>query len=69
MATDLADSLHFLMALKLKAGLAEVDTDRPVTGGVPTAKLNSLERDLLKDSFAVVKRFKTLVRHRFHLEA
>jgi len=69
MATDLADSLHFLMALKLKAGLAEVDTDRPVTGGVPTAKLNSLERDLLKDSFAVVKRFKTLVRHQFHLEA
>lgn len=69
MATDLADSLHFLMALKLKAGLAEVDTDRPVTGGVPTAKLNSLERDLLKDSFAVVKRFKTLIRHQFHLEA
>ncbi|MCY7314572.1 MAG: DUF294 nucleotidyltransferase-like domain-containing protein, partial [Rubrivivax sp.] len=69
MATDLADSLHFLMALKLKAGLAEVDTDRPVTGGVPTAKLSSLERDLLKDSFAVVKRFKTLVRHQFHLEA
>lgn len=68
MATDLADSLHFLMALKLKAGLAEVDTDRPVTGGVPTAKLNSLERDLLKDSFAVVKRFKTLIRHQFHLE-
>ena len=26
MATDLADSLHFLMALRLKAGLAEIDT-------------------------------------------
>ena len=67
-ATDLADSLHFLMALKLKAGLAEVDLERPVSGGVPTAKLSSLERDLLKDALAVVKRFKTLVRHQFHLE-
>ncbi len=69
LATDLGDSLHFLMSLKLKAGLAELDTERPVTGGVPTAKLSSLERDLLKDAFAVVKRFKALVRHQFHLEA
>ena len=68
-ATDLADSLHFLMALKLKAGLAELDTDRPVSGGVATDRLSSLERDLLKDAFAVVKRFKVLVRHQFHLEA
>jgi CBS domain-containing protein len=67
-ATDLADSLHILMTLKLKAGLAEVDVHRPVSGGVPTAKLSSLERDLLKDALAVVKRFKTLVRHQFHLE-
>lgn len=68
-ATDLADSLHFLMALKLKAGLAELDTGRPVSGGIVTERLSSLERDLLKDAFAVVKRFKALVRHQFHLEA
>ena len=68
-ATDLADSLHFLMSLKLKAGLAELDIDRPVTGGVAPDRLSSLERDLLKDALAVVKRFKVLVRHQFHLEA
>jgi CBS domain-containing protein len=67
-ATDLADSLHFMMALKLKAGLAEFETARAVTGGVSTDRLSSLERDLLKDALAVVKRFKTLVRHQFHLE-
>jgi len=39
-----------------------------VTGGVPTARLSSLERDLLKDALAAVRRFKTLVRHQFHLE-
>jgi CBS domain-containing protein len=68
LASDLTDSLHFLMALKLKAGLAELDTGRPVSGGVATQRLSSLERDLLKDALAVVKRFKTLVRHQFHLE-
>ena len=31
-------------------------------------RLSSLERDLLKDALAVVKRFKVLVRHQFHLE-
>jgi CBS domain-containing protein len=65
----LADSLHFLMALKLKAGLAELDTGRTVSGGVVTERLSSLERDLLKDALAAVKRFKVLVRHQFHLEA
>ena len=69
LATDLADSLHFLMGLRLKAGLAELDTGRPVSGGVQLDRLSSLERDLLKDALAVVKRFKALVRHQFHLEA
>jgi len=68
MATDLTDALHFLMGLRLKAGLEELDTGRPVSGGVQLDRLSSLERDLLKDALAVVKRFKTLVRHQFHLE-
>ena len=69
LATDLIDSLHFLMGLKLKAGLAELDTQRPVSGAVRADRLSGLERDLLKDSLAVVKRFKALVRHQFRLEA
>jgi CBS domain-containing protein len=68
LATDLVDSLHFMMGLKLKAGLGELDTHCPVSGMVRTDRLSSLERDLLKDSLAVVKRFKALVRHQFHLE-
>ncbi|HSW03092.1 DUF294 nucleotidyltransferase-like domain-containing protein [Aquabacterium sp.] len=69
LATDLADSLQFLMGLKLKAGLAEMDLSGTVSGGVRTDRLSSLERDLLKDALAVVKRFKDLVRHQFHLES
>jgi CBS domain-containing protein len=61
---DLVDSLHFLMGLQLQAGL-----DAPGNGrAVRVDALTSLQRDLLKDALAVVKRFKALLRHRFHLE-
>jgi CBS domain-containing protein len=69
LATDRGDSLHFLMSLRLKAGLAELESGRAVSGGVEVDRLSSLERDLLKDALAVVKRFKAIVRHQFHLEA
>ena len=68
LATDLADCLQFLIGLKLKAGLAELDAGLAVSGGVRADRLSSLERDLLKDALAVVKRFKALVRNQFHLE-
>jgi CBS domain-containing protein len=68
LATDLADALQFLMGIRLRAGLAELETGRPVSGGVRLDRLSSLERDLLKDALAVVKRFRTLVRHRYHLD-
>jgi len=68
-AHDLGDSLQFLMALKLRVGLDELESGRAISGTVRTHRLSSLERDLLKDALAVVKRFKTLVRHQFHMEA
>ncbi len=67
--TDLLESLHFFMGLKLKAGLAELDTGKAVTGAIDMARMSSLDRDLLKDTLGVVKRFKALLRHRFHLES
>ncbi len=69
MAADLTDSLHFFMGLKLKVGLAELDTGKAITGAVNVARLSSLDRDLLKDTLGVVKRFKAMLRQRFHLEA
>ena len=69
MGADLTDSLHYFMGLKLKAGLAELDTAKAVTGAIDATKLSSLDRDLLKDTLGVVKRFKMLLRLRFHLDA
>ena len=69
LGADLIQSLHFLMGLKLKAGLADIDTEREVSGVVDVSKLSSLERDLLKDALGVVKHFKALMRSRFRLDA
>ncbi|MFX1739356.1 putative nucleotidyltransferase substrate binding domain-containing protein [Paraburkholderia sp. A1RI_3L] len=68
MASELTESLHFLMGLRLKAGLTEIDAHRPVSGEVQVGHLSSLERDLLKDALGVVKRFRTLLRQRFRTE-
>ena len=65
---ELMQSLHFLMGLRLQAGLAEIDTHRTVTGNVAPQLLSSLERDLLKDALAVVKRFKALLHQRLRLD-
>lgn len=68
MGADLIESLQFFMGLKLKAGLLELDMDRPVTGAIDVSRLSSLDRDLLKDTLGVVKGFKQLLRQRFHLD-
>lgn len=65
---ELIEGLHLLMGLRLRAGLAEIATHRPVTGNVDPTRLSSLERDLLKDTLAVVKRFKTLLHQRLRLD-
>ena len=65
---ELVQSLHFLMGLRLQAGLMEIDMGRPVTGNADPRHLNSLERDLLKDALAVVKRFKALLHQRLRLD-
>ncbi len=69
MGSELSESLQFLMGLRLKAGLAELETGRAVSGGVELAKLSSLERDLLKDALGAVKRFKAVLRYRYKLDA
>jgi CBS domain-containing protein len=60
------DSLHFLMGLKLQSGLDAVGTGNGRL--VHLDALTSLQRDLLKDALGVVKRFKAMLRHRYHLD-
>jgi CBS domain-containing protein len=65
---DLAQSLHFFMDLRLRAGLGEMALGQPVSGTVQVDRLGSLDRDLLKDTLAVVKRFRHFLRQHFRLD-
>ena len=69
MGQELLQGLHFLMELRLQAGLDELELQRGVTGNVDPARLTSLQRDLLKDTLSVVKRFKALLHQRLRLDA
>ena len=68
LAAALIDSLHFFMALKLKAGLQARARGETSSQGIALDQLSSLDRDLLKDALGVVKRFKTMLFQRFRLD-
>jgi len=68
MGTELVEALHVFMRLKLDAGLAAQAAGRS-GDAVDLSALGTLDRDVLRDALAVVKRFKQLLRQRFHLDA
>jgi CBS domain-containing protein len=69
LARDLVDALRFLMGLKLKNNLRQRQLGEAPHHRVKLSELGTLERDLLKDSLAIIKRFKQHLRTHFKLEA
>lgn len=70
LAKDIAEAYRFLMEMRLKGGLASLQEGRVTQPNqIDIHSLSTLERDLLKESLQVVKRFKGFVRHHFHLNA
>ena len=69
LAQDLSESLAFLQSLQLKHGLQKHMRGQPIDNLIDPDGLTTLERDLLKDTLAVVKRFKQHLRHHFRLNS
>lgn len=69
LARDLGDALRFLMGLKLQNNLRQQQLGEAVHNRVRLSDLGTLERDLLKDSLAIIKRFKHHLRSHFRLDA
>ncbi len=61
---ELTQSLYFLMTLRLDAQLAAAG---PSSALIRPAELSTMQRDLLRDAFRVVKQFRDVVRRRFNL--
>lgn len=72
LGTDLADALQVFMELKLRLGLQalapELQPGLNDHGPLARAGLHHLDQDLLNDALAVVRRFKALLKQRFHLD-
>jgi CBS domain-containing protein len=68
LATDLIDAFGFLLGLRLQARLDRLRLEQPQDNFLRPNDLSKLERDLLKDSFVIVNRFKELVRYHFRLK-
>ena len=70
MARELTEALHFLMALKLDHNLRpQQHAGQPVDNRVHLAALGTLEHDLLKDTLAIIKRFRQHLRLHYRLDA
>lgn len=69
MARDLTEALHFLMALKLDNNLRQQHAGQPVDNLVQLSALGTLERDLLKDTLAIIKRFRQHLRLHYRLDS
>jgi CBS domain-containing protein len=64
-ARELHQAFHFMLMLRLDGQLAE---SAGATGTlVRPSSLSSMERDLLRDAFYVVKKFREFIRHHFKL--
>lgn len=67
LASEIAESLSFLLTLKLSQGLQQLSLGKQPGNQIEPDQLSTLERDLLKDALGVVKKFRTQLRHHFRL--
>jgi len=69
LARDLVEALHFLMGLKLRNNLVQRQLGQPVDNLVRMSTMSTLERDRLKESLAIVRRFRQHLQQHFKLGA
>jgi len=68
LAGELIESLTYLLYLRLKFRLEKIDSLQELDNYINPDKLNMLEKDLLKDSFKIVNKFKKFVSYHFDLD-
>ncbi len=69
LARDLTDTLHFLMGLKLRHNLRQRQLQQPADNLVRLSHFGTLERDMLKDALAIIRRLRQMLRLHFRLDA
>jgi CBS domain-containing protein len=69
LARDLTDALHFLMGLKLAHQLRQRQLGQAPDNVVLPSALATMERDMLDDALAIIRRFRQHLAHHFRFDA
>jgi CBS domain-containing protein len=69
LAADLVDALHYLMMLKLRHQLRQRQLGETPGNLVRAADLATLEREPMRHSLAIIKRFRTFLGQHFHFDS
>jgi CBS domain-containing protein len=65
---ELASALSYFMEIRLRSQLRAMKTgQREMESVVCLSELSTADRDLLRDALRVVKQFREVIRHRYHL--
>ncbi|MEZ0323762.1 MAG: putative nucleotidyltransferase substrate binding domain-containing protein [Hydrogenothermaceae bacterium] len=66
-AKELIESLEFMLTLRLRERLKKIEAKLPVDDYININTLSNLEKDLLKESFRIVNRFKDFIINHYKL--
>lgn len=66
-AADLIEAFDFMLMLRLRTQLDNMAAGRPLDNTIDPKALNTLDRNLLRDSFKVVKELKASISYHFKL--
>jgi CBS domain-containing protein len=69
LARDLVDALHCLMGVKLANNLRQIDAGRTPDNALRLAEFGTLDREALKDSLAIVRRFRQWLGTHYRLDS
>jgi CBS domain-containing protein len=69
LARDLLEALHLLMGVRLSHQLRQREAGQAATNEVRPSELATLEREPLHDALAIVRRWRSFLRHHFRLDA
>jgi CBS domain-containing protein len=67
LAREIVEAFNFLLQLRLKFRLEKIDARIELDNYISPDKLSTLEKDLLKDSFKIVNKFKKFVTYHYKL--
>ncbi len=66
-ASELSEAFNFLSTIKLKSNLEKLDSGKKIDNYINPDNLNTMEKDLLKESFKIVNKLKKKLEHHYKL--